>query len=126
MMLAPALKASRASAAICAGVTGTGCCCGLVSTPVSAQVRMALSALAHDLQFHQHGARGHRVLGLHVHGAHRAGGAGVQPHLHLHRFHAHQRLAGGHRVARRHRHLGHHAGHRGAGAARGRRASCAG
>ena len=43
MIDAPALKASRASAAICAGVTGTGCCFGLVSTPVSAQVRMALS-----------------------------------------------------------------------------------
>jgi hypothetical protein len=45
MMDAPALNASRASAAICAGVTGTGCCLGLVSTPVSAQVSIAFSII---------------------------------------------------------------------------------
>jgi hypothetical protein len=61
----PALKASRASAAIWAGVTGTGCCLGLVSTPVSAQVRMALSwdhvsALPSRFEFDQQGAGGHR------------------------------------------------------------------
>ena len=42
-MVTACWKASRACAAICAGVTGTGCCCGLVSTPVRAQVMMALS-----------------------------------------------------------------------------------
>ena len=35
MIAAPALNASRASLAICAGVTGTGCCLGSVSTPVT-------------------------------------------------------------------------------------------
>src|SRR5712691_2788889 len=39
---APASNARRASRAISSGVTGTGCCRGSVSTPVSAQVMMAL------------------------------------------------------------------------------------
>ena len=42
-MAAPASNASFAEAAISSGVTGTGCCFGLVSTPLSAQVRIALS-----------------------------------------------------------------------------------
>ena len=36
----------RASAAICSGVTGTGCCAGSVSTPVRAQVITAASDMA--------------------------------------------------------------------------------
>src|SRR5262249_590592 len=39
---APASKAAFASRAISSGVTGTGCCLGSVSTPVSPQVMMAL------------------------------------------------------------------------------------
>ena len=42
MIEAPASKASFADAAISAGVTGTGCCAGLVSTPVSEQVTTTL------------------------------------------------------------------------------------
>jgi hypothetical protein len=56
------------------------------------------------------------VLGCRVHRAHRAGGGGVQPHLHLHRLHAHQRLAGHDGIASGYQHLRHDAGHRGAGA----------
>ena len=42
MTEAPASNAALASPAISSGVTGTGCCLGSVSTPVSAQVMMAL------------------------------------------------------------------------------------
>src|SRR5262245_13485754 len=42
---APASNAALASRAISSGVTGTGCCLGSVSTPVSAQVMMALSVM---------------------------------------------------------------------------------
>src|SRR4051794_24502734 len=45
MTLAPALKAALASRAICSGVTGTLCCFGSVSTPLSAQVMTALSLM---------------------------------------------------------------------------------
>src|SRR5689334_9767206 len=131
MMEAPALKASRASAAIWAGVTGTGCCFGSVSTPVSAQVRMALSCMLTpyvasrqsprggasasgtaqrrsflNLQFDHQRAGGNGFALARMHSAHRAGGACAEPHLHLHRLHAEQRLAFGDLVARLHEHLG--------------------
>ena len=126
MIEAPALKASRASAAICAGVTGTGCCFGLVSTPVSAQVRMALSTSLSVMRQPRAASSSSTssapeatcwpACTTHAHDA--AGGTGGDPHLHLHRLDADQRLAGGDRVARLHRELGDDAGHRRLRAAR--------
>src|SRR6218665_3799170 len=78
MIEAPASKASRAAAAISAAVTGTGGRGGAVSTPVSAQVRMALSMVSVlvRLKFDvdQQGLGLHLVAHLGVHGLAGAGG----------------------------------------------------
>src|SRR5690606_21279621 len=49
MIDAPALNASRAACAISTMVTGTGCCLGLVSTPVRAQVKATFSVIGNGL-----------------------------------------------------------------------------
>src|SRR6185312_7683102 len=89
-MDAPASNASRADCAICWGETGTGCCLGLVSTPFSAQVRMALSIsgllLIRVREFEEEDARFDGVSLCHMDSTDGAVHPCEQARFHLHRL----------------------------------------